>query len=134
MDSIKEKAIKGKNWKSILVHVEYDEKAVLIARHEFVNLNFVHKQSGPIPTGASIYDFQGNSVLSTRITKVTAFVNDLNFKLYIVEKMLKHHFIEIETEEGHIFTLEKLKDCIVLQSCRSLWYFVPKLCHFPEWL
>ena len=74
---------------------------------------------GPIvnPSSSSSYSVPVQSPLRSKIVKVIAYVIDLDFKLKIFEKLLKHHVIEIVTASGHRFTIEKAKEYITLQSC-----------------
>ena len=137
-----EKAITGKNWRSTLAHVEYEDGRVS-ARHEFHDLGrydrfdyvFVTKDkrngptdrfeinvesfSGPIinPSFSSSYAVPINSPLRSKIIQVIVYIIDLDFKLKIFEEILKHHVIEMVTASGHRFTIEKAKEYITLQSC-----------------
>ena len=53
---------------------------------------------------------------SARVKRMTYFKIDLE-KVRRVANAFTHHFIEMETEDGHVFTFEKDKVCILVQSC-----------------
>ena len=109
----KGKAIFGGKWKDKLIHLHY-EKETVIHRHEYSKLKHVVKDTGPYP----IPYF---SPLKSKILKIKAFQTNLNiaFNLRQLKRISKHHFVEMETECGFVFTIEKLKQYILLQSCRA---------------
>ena len=102
------KAVLGGTWRSSLVRVEY-RNDVIIARQESKELEKIIRVES------------ANSALpvNSRITKVTSYSTNLGLlsKVNALRNIAKHHFLEIETEGGRIFTMEKTKDCIMQQSC-----------------
>ena len=54
------------------------------------------------------------------IITITAFTIDLNYNRFVVQlqRLLTHHFIEAQAAGGWIFTIEKNRTCILVQSCR----------------
>ena len=107
--------MRGNDWKSKLVHVEYENESIS-ARHEhFFNLDRLIKLDD------GLYGVTETSPLKSKIIKVIAFSLDLELsKLNSIKEakqILKHHFIEAESEAGRRFTLEKGPECILLQSC-----------------
>ena len=104
----------GSEWQSKLLHVQYDGTKVR-ARHEFYNnLNFLIGENDDY----SMHEF---SPLKSKITEAKAFSIDLDVPEFkFTKKATKHHFVVMKTESGHIFTLEKTTDCILLQSGRIL--------------
>ena len=108
-------ALAGKAWQSQLVHVQYRGSTVR-ARHQF------HSTLDYIISNDDDYSIQqATSPIQSKITKITAHRIDLDATLIrnkFTEKALKHHFVEIQTESGHCFTLEKGTKCILLQSFR----------------
>ena len=116
MSFSKEKAVTGKNWKFKLVHVEYDGDGKITARHEFFNLNHLLDDGGNF---AINYSPPAWSQLRVKITKISVLAHDLGLKDLIKPfvKLWTHHFIRIDLQSGIVFTLEKNKDCIVMQSC-----------------
>ena len=107
------RSISGKQWTSKLVHLEYDGDTV-IAKHEFSKLDYILGLSSPSP-----YGIPSDSPLRSKIIKLYAFVTDLDFKFFqlLFEKLWKHHFLEMVTECGRRFTIEKGRESVILQSC-----------------
>ena len=116
MSFSKGKAVTGKNWKFKLVHVEYDGDGKITARHEFFNLNHLLDDGGNF---AINYSPPAWSQMRAKITKISVLAYDLGLKDLIKPfvKLWTHHFIRIDLQSGFVFTLEKNKDCIVMQSC-----------------
>ena len=101
------KAIFGGSWSSSLVHVVYDDRETTVHRRVLSDLEAVVRENKN----------ESYSILNSRITNVASFSHDLSYFASIVGKLAKHHFLEIETETGHIFTIEKVKECILGQLC-----------------
>ena len=105
------KAIFGGSWSSSLVRNVYDDRENEVHRHVSTDLEAIIREN----------TINSNSILNSRITKVTSFSHDLSgivpYVLSGFSKNLVHHFIEIETECGHIFTIEKINECIMEQLC-----------------
>jgi len=104
------KSIFGGTWSSSLVYIVYDDQSNEVHRQESTDLEkFVRDNNN------------SNNILNSRITKVTSFSTALDgwtpWILSGFSKNLVHHFIEIETESGHVFTVEKTNECILKQSC-----------------
>ena len=115
------RSISGKQWTSKLVHLEYEGDNV-IAKHEFSKLDYILGLSSPSPNGTSTsspYGIPSDSPLKSKIIKLYAFVTDLDFKFFqlLFEKLWKHHFLEMVTECGRRFTIEKGRESVILQSC-----------------
>ena len=108
--------LRGENWKSKLVHVEYKDNLVG-NRYEFVS-----DLDALLKFDQGHYSVTGSSPLKSKIIKVTAFILDLTYSKWNsikeAENLLKHHVIEIQNASGDLFTLEKGPDCILIQSCR----------------
>ena len=105
------KAILGGSWDSLLVLIEYDPHENEVDRRVLK----YHRLMKIIRENA-----YSESPFNSRITKVSSFVTKLGgviSKFDVSRKIAKHHFLEIETECGHIFTIEKVTDCILQQSC-----------------
>ena len=115
------RSISGKQWTSKLVHLEYEGDTV-IAKHEFSKLDYILGISPSSPYGtltSSQYGIPSDSPLKSKIIKLYAFVTDLDFKFFqlLFEKLWKHHFLEMVTECGRRFTIEKGRESVILQSC-----------------
>ena len=103
------KAILGGDWSYSLVLTEYDHQEIKGDRRVTKYLGKIIRENT-----------SSESPFNSRITKVSSFFTELGgffSKLNVFHKIAKHHFIEIETASGHIFTIEKIKDCILQQSC-----------------
>ena len=103
------KAVFGGTWRSSLVRVDYEDDIV-------TNFEESRKLDKIIRDEASL----SASPVNSRITKVTSYSTNLGgllSKVNALRNIAKHHFLELETEGGNVFTLEKSKDCIMQQSC-----------------
>ena len=111
----------GGRWRSKLLHVEYEGHSVR-ARHEYyLHLNHLDPNQDENP----FYSVPQNSPFRSKITKATAYIMDLPAGMWLsmfrdAGKLLTHHYVEIETESGHRFTLEKDQECVLFQSCLSV--------------
>ena len=105
----------GDNWQSKLVQIQYEGDNIQALYEYFGDLNHIiddHTCSVPL-----------ESPLRSKIIKASAFIIDLGVKKWAptdAGKILTHHIVEAETESGEIFTLEKGRDCILLQSCQRM--------------
>ena len=103
-------ALTGNDWQSQLVYVHYQGKEVS-SRTCYLNY---HLPGGLIPPTSDQYATIG------MVASITAFTIDLSMNFAkISKKLLTHHFIEVETDNGFIFTFEKNKSGILIQSSRS---------------
>ena len=120
----------GKHWQSKLVHVQYEEwtEGKIRARHEyFDNLD------GILGAINDDYFILNTSPLRSKITKVTVLSVDLSFfQTKFTQDISKHQFVEMVTESGHIFTLEKTTDYILLQSSLSRLFGSTASRHFRD--
>ena len=133
------RGVTGGVWQSKLVHVQYEGTEVR-ARYEFHsdlshivvnddnhNNNNNNNNNSNNNNNPSFYSIPFDSPFRSKITKVSAFVTDLPVKKWLpkeADKMMKHHYVELEAKSGDCITIEKLQDCILLQTCRR---FNPKV-------
>ena len=102
------KAILGGTWSYSLVQFTYDYREKKVDRRESRDLETIIRENAALPA----------SPIHSRITKVASFCTNLGGCFpQTFRQIAKHHFLELETECGHIFTFEKIKDCILEQSC-----------------
>ena len=92
----------GTEWQTgQLLYYEYDQKGKSkFSRH---SNNRLHTFKSNLPTHA-------------KIKKIRLYKIDLEQMKRVVDK-LSHHYVQFETEDGLIFSLEKIKTCILMQSC-----------------
>ena len=106
-------ALDGEEWSSQLEYVHYEgEKVSFSAKYEHCHLpdGLAH------PPGAK-------GAIDGKVNTLTAFKVDLKISRFSMDrfkKMMTHHFIQAETDNGYLFTLEKNTKCISVQSCRLL--------------
>ena len=94
----------GSTWKSSLVHFQYEEN-LLVNHHAQYPHFLVHKLNQRLPA-------------NLKVKKMTALQIDLDSVPGVMD-VLSHHYVEMETEDGQFFTIEKDKVCILMQSARS---------------
>ena len=108
----------GGIWQSKLLYVQYEGTKVH-ARYEFFS-----DLSHVLNVNTGIFAAPTNSPLRSKITKVSAFKIDLPVKAFVpfkaTDQALSHHIVEMEAKSGEYFTLEKGRECILLQSCRRI--------------
>ena len=92
----------GGTWRSKLVYFERDANGRVTSQKECSHHSLLSFRS-KLPTRANV-------------KKMTYCKIDLD-EVKKVVKALTHHFIEMETEDGHVFTFEKDKVCVLVQSC-----------------
>ena len=105
-----QKAVLGGTWTYSLVQFTYDHREKKVDRRESRDLETVIRENALLPT----------SPFNSRITKITSYSTTLGSCFpQTFRKIAKHHFIEIRTACGVVFTFEKIKDCILEQLCPS---------------
>ena len=105
----------GESWQSKLMHIQYEDDKVKARYEFFTDLNHMTDDC------CGFYSLPTNSPFRSKIIKASAFIIDLPVKKWLprdAARICTHHIVEIEAESGDYFTLEKGKDCILLQSCR----------------
>ena len=92
----------GTAWQSKLYYFAYDE-----------NLKADH----PSVYGPSMFvRCRSNIPTDSQVKKISLLQIDLDGVPGVAD-VLSHDYLEFETEDGHVFTLEKDKVCILMQSC-----------------
>ena len=99
----------GSAWQSKLVHAQYKGKTVQKDEYQNNVDSFIKE---PTPS------------INSKIIKASAYILDLSIGLSWLgfgqaKPLLKHHFLLLQTEYGFSYTIEKVPDCILLQSCRT---------------
>ena len=102
--------IEGSKWKKLLRHVTYDalgnEQCVAEYRSlDILLINLSHKNTS----------IKAVKCFATRIT--SCWIKFLCCCPHLLEGQLKHHFVEIETDLGEFYTLEKTPEWYLFQEC-----------------
>ena len=92
----------GNKWQSMLVYVHYDERGAW--SRNWYNQNHLEN----LPNGLTSPK-AAPEALAGNVIKISAYTTDLRaskcFKTF--ERMLTHHFIIVETDNGFLLTFEK---------------------------
>ena len=94
--------LRGKDWLHQLIYYEYDAKT---GKHtKMMRQNHAQIMALKLPTNAT-----------DKIKTMTLFKTDLEQIKGIVD-VLSHHFVQLETENGFVFSFEKVMTCILMQA------------------
>ena len=112
-------------WQSRLIRVEYKGDKIHARYQYYSNLNHLMNEN----TG--FFSIPLNSPLRSRIIKASAFILDKPIKKKFT-KSVNYHIVEAKTECGEFFTLEKGKDCILIQSSRRVDLIAKPICRLQK--
>ena len=118
------RALTGDDWRSQLVYTHYegeDESSLTSSTTWYHQHHLQNLPNGLTPPEAASDATAGN------VTTISAYAIDLGGSKFCTtfQRMMTHHIIKVETDNNYLFTFEKNKEDVVVQSCKLLEAHVP---------